>query len=85
MNRQLESAWKDLVSFITSFRFGGLDWKTAPSGYLFLPTMQVVEHFLAEHPRHKGCRANLLQELEGSARYMEKGRVRVSLTSPLAG
>jgi len=81
MNRQLETAWDYLRSFISSFHFAGLVFE-AQGGYLFLPPVRVLEQFLFIHPKHQSCRAKLLDRLRGSA-FIEYGKVRVARDSKL--
>jgi hypothetical protein len=81
MNRQLESAWKDLISYTTSFRFVGLAFETQ-SGHVFLPLERVLEKFLLLHPQHASRRAKLLDRLRGSD-LIAYGNVRIARSSRL--
>ena len=83
MSYWLESAWKDLIRALGTFRFGWPAGDADPCGYLFRSPAQVVKEFLKVHPRHQQCQVELLEHLRGASNYTENGKVRVPTNSAL--
>ena len=78
-------AWGDLKGCLGNSRIHPVrnlpaDQQTA---FLLAPPEQIVSVFLRMHPKHKGCRKDLIAKLRRSSEATPEGQIRVRMASPL--